>query len=135
MKFIFKMSAALLLGFLVSRCRPAEPPRAIPSDSSDVARLVGLLDYVAADYGRAVQKGRLVDAAEYEEQLQFTEDAKAVLHRILTARALSREAGTDPLTRDLEALAELVATRRDAELVSAGCHSLKTAVVERFGLR
>lgn len=48
---------------------------------ADGHRLIGLLDYVAADYGGAVQDGQVVDQFEYEEQLSLLEDAHELVAR------------------------------------------------------
>jgi S1-C subfamily serine protease len=45
------------------------------SEAPDAARLLFLVEYVGADYGRAVRDGVVVSELEYGEMLRFTRDA------------------------------------------------------------
>jgi high-affinity iron transporter len=132
MKFIFNIAAAACVAASVA-CHPAAPPRvAQTSDGGDVQRLVGVLDYLAADYGRAVEKGTVVNPDEYVEQIRFTEDGHALLRGLLQGRD---DEAARALLRDMEEAAQAVAQKADADEVAARCRSLRNAVVEQFGLR
>src|SRR5688500_8413018 len=83
MKFIFKMCAVLagIVGVdAAAACasRPAAPAPVSPRDGGDAHRLVALLDYVAGDYPRAVHDGVVVSPVEYEEQVHFVGEARAM---------------------------------------------------------
>jgi high-affinity iron transporter len=41
--------------------------------------LLHLLDYVAVDYPEFVQEGTVLDQAEYDEQVEFSQQARALL--------------------------------------------------------
>ncbi len=55
---------------LVCRTRPYRLPR--PQPTADVQTAWRLLDYVAVDYGGAVQGGKIVSASEYAEMREFS---------------------------------------------------------------
>ena len=113
---------------------PAAPPPAAVShtiaDGGDAQRLVALVDYVGSDYAAAVHDGVVVSAAEYEEQLRFVRDARA-----MAAALLGPEAAAEPLTRALDHLAARVDAKARAEEVAAACRAAKEEAVARFGLR
>ena len=55
---------------LFARTRPYRLPR--PQPTADVQTAWRLLDYVAVDYGGAVQDGKIVSASEYAEMREFS---------------------------------------------------------------
>lgn len=82
---------ALLLGILL--LMPAGGPFAQPSEASrpiEAERLVFLLQYIAVDYGAAVQDGAIVNPFEYQEMQTF---AQLLVDRFgdLRARGASEE--------------------------------------------
>ena len=100
------------------------PPRALP-DGGDAQRLVALVDYISGDYAGAVQRGRVIDDGEYQEQLRFAADARTLATGLQADGAL------------LEALArveELVRTRADPDGVRKACRAVREATVADFGL-
>jgi high-affinity iron transporter len=129
-------AAGLAVVTMGSGCgRPAAPPppaaasQAI-SDGGDAQRLVALVDYVGSDYAVAVQGGVVVSAFEYEEQLRFIHDARA-----MAAALLGPGAGAEPVTRALDQLSALVNAKASAADVAAASRAAKDEVVARFGLR
>lgn len=132
-----RAAAAALLGVLTMGwgCgQPAAPPPAAGShtiaDGGDAQRLVALVDYVGSDYAAAVQNGAVVIPAEYEEQLRFVRDARA-----MAAALLGPPAAAEPLTRALDHLAAVVNAKAPAAEVAAACRAAKDEAVARFGLR
>src|SRR5262245_4531426 len=118
MKFIFKIAIGLLLAGSFA-CRPAAAPESLPvRDRGDVQRLVGLLDYRAADYGRAVENGQVVNEAEYAEQIQFSHTGKGLLSGLLQGRDDEHAAA---LRRDMDETAQLVGEKAAADTVAARC--------------
>jgi high-affinity iron transporter len=112
---------------------PAAPPSAgspTITDGGDAQRLVALVDYVGSDYAAAVQNGAVVSPFEYEEQLRFLHDARA-----MAAALLGPSAAADPVTRALEHLSALVSAKAPAAEVAAASRAAKEEVVARFGLR
>jgi high-affinity iron transporter len=130
MNFIFKCAAGAVLaaafgcGDARAGAPHAQPPAA---GASDAQRLVALLDYVAADYGGAVQDGRVVSADEYAEQAHFIADARQIAHELLRS-------ADDPLLRQVDAVAAHVAAKAPAEQVAAACRAAREAAMVRFAL-
>lgn len=76
---------------------------AAASDSSDRSPrlLVHLLDYLAVDYGGAVQKGKVISLPEYKEQLEF---ARTVTDLGQTLPEIKSSAEVQALLQDLDRL-------------------------------
>lgn len=88
----------------------ARPAPTIEQRRSDAEELVFLLQYIGGDYGTAVREGRIVDAREYAEMLQFVAAAKG---RYADLRP--EEPASAPIPAALSDLA-----RRVRSLASAG---------------
>jgi high-affinity iron transporter len=138
LKFNFNFVPALALGGGI--CLVALPAESAPDlapntalelatrDGGDAQRLLALLDYVAGDYGRAVQAGRVIAEAEYAEQRRFLLDARRI------AEQLQPGAAADPLLARLDAVRALVDTKADAAAVSQSCREARELAVVRFGI-
>ena len=125
MKVVFNIAFPLALaGLLAREASPAGPK----DDGGDAQRLVALVDYVGGDYGRAVKDGVVAVPAEYEEQLRFVADARAMARRLVPSDA-------EPLLARLTVLEALVQSRADAEAVRRASHEARDQAVLRFGLR
>jgi high-affinity iron transporter len=137
MKFNFKIAAvAVFLGGVA--CRTPSPSAQSPmasDDGSDVQRLVAVLDYVAGDYPRAVHDGQAVSDDEFEEQMRFAQDARILAQTALRTHEHDADPASDPLTRDVQEIASLMAAKADGAAVSARCQAVRAAAAERFGLR
>jgi high-affinity iron transporter len=68
--FVLLLTLAALLG--ASSC-------ALAQDTPASQTAWRLLDYVAVDYGGAVQDGRIVSAAEYAEMIEFTASVRRLI--------------------------------------------------------
>jgi high-affinity iron transporter len=97
-----------------------------PASESDARLLVGVLDYVAADYGGAVKGGKVVSEAEYREQVAFVEEALA-----LGGRVVGLPESTTPRLREL---ARLVGDRGPTEDVASRCRAIRDAIVGKLRL-
>ncbi|HSD30006.1 MAG TPA: cytochrome c/FTR1 family iron permease [Vicinamibacteria bacterium] len=135
MKFVFIKKGALLAGLAaVCACGPGRARPALPGSSGDggrAQRLVALVDYVGGDYKRAVQDGRVVSDAEYEEQVRFAADALRIAGDLLGKEA---EAG-HPLLARLREIQARVEAKADPAAVAAACRTAREEVVGRFRLR
>src|SRR5207237_416800 len=103
----------------------ALPPPAAAQDQP-LRRVIALLDYVSADYARAVgPNGEILSAAEHGEQVGFVEDA---------ARELRADTGGqgEDLARRLDALREQVAKRVSPALVAAQAKAVRDEIAQRF---
>lgn len=131
MKVVFNIAFISLVLLGAGACQPR--PRTVApaaADGGDAQRLVALLDYVAGDYGRAVQDGRVVSELEYEEQVRFGADARA-----MAARLVGTPRADDKLLAQLAEVEAQVQAKADAESVARACRAARDTAVGRFGLR
>lgn len=112
----------MLLSLLLALTDPAQA--GVPTD--DARRVVAILDYVASDYGGAVQGGAVVSDAEYAEQRGFVADA-ARIAATLPPASLDVAGGMAKLQQD-------VATMAPAETVAADAGHLRAVLVESYGV-
>ncbi|MBI3932214.1 MAG: FTR1 family protein [Acidobacteria bacterium] len=129
----FRIAFVLTLGLAPGACQRAPvtmAPGAPASDGGDAQRLVALVDYVAGDYGLAVKDGVEVSALEYQEQVRFVADARALARRLLGPDVPEGE----PLLRHLARAEALVLARADAAAVTEACRAARDAAVTRLGL-
>ncbi len=93
---------------------------------TDGHRLVGLLDYVAADYGGAVEGGKIVDQTEYKEQLSLLTDAEDLIGRRGDVPA--------QLTTAMDKLEALVRHKADPAQVGEAAGRARRAAIQYFGI-
>ena len=108
---------AVLLAASLAGAAPADDP---------APTILHMLDYVAVDYAEAVRDGAVVDAGEYEEQVEFVFQARALLDRLPPRAARGR------LVADADALLALVRARGPAADVSAAAQHLRRALIEAY---
>lgn len=97
----------------------------------DLQRLAALVDYVAADYPGAVQGGKVLAEAEYEEQRGLLRDAADLVKRLPAPRI---ETAREALAGEMAALARAVDAKATPEQVAALCRGIRTYLVNDFGL-
>jgi high-affinity iron transporter len=92
--------------------------------TDDGHRLVGLLDYIGADYSAAIEDGQVINDFEYREMHTLSDDA----------RSLAKGAETTPaaLTQTLEELDALIAEKASPEEVGETARQARRIVVEHF---
>ncbi|MEZ4307115.1 MAG: cytochrome c [Polyangiaceae bacterium] len=123
---VFAAFLALLLGAGVARAEAPEPPEV------QAHRLVHLLEYVAADYPRAIQKGAVASWDEYEEQLEIAEEADRVGAQLVLSRL-----GNGPpveLATKVSRTRALVQDKAPADEVAASAASAAEMAVRAFGV-
>src|SRR4051812_33231880 len=81
---------------------------AAPQD--DVQRLIALVEYIGGDYGGAVEKGKVVSQAEYQEMVEFS--AKVVRAFTPIKGKFSAEVGAG-LEANVRLLENLIAAKAD----------------------
>jgi len=86
--------------------------------------LVHLLDYLAADYGGAVAKGKVIHDGEYAEQLEFS---KTVLALGQTLPELKERPGIADLCGELDGL---IKAKADPEQVASLARKIQAQVME-----
>lgn len=94
------------------------------SANSEQARMmVHLLDYIAVDYSMAVEKGKIISAAEYQEMQEFA----------ATIESLSKTAPAD-VKSDVQLLKNLIASKASLEKVSSVSNSIKQKIIGEYNL-
>ena len=83
------------------------------ADATDgAAQALHLLDYIGADYPATVAEGKVVDDAEYREQVEFL----SVLQGLVVALPARKERGE--LEKGIANLADAVAKKQDGAVVA-----------------
>jgi high-affinity iron transporter len=123
LRVIIKINVALAAAAL-ALLWAAGPARG--QGEGDLRRAVGLLAYVAGDYGRAVSpQGVVLSESEFEEQRGFVREA---------AREVRAAAGAEgePVAARLDRLAQLVDGRGAPQEVSREARALRDEIAQRF---
>jgi high-affinity iron transporter len=103
---------------------------ALPAAAQENAQTVlHLLDYIGVDYPEAVDNGKIKNADEYKEMLEFTAQ---VTERL---KALPDNPGKAALVVDGQALAKLVQDKAAPPAVAAASGKLRWALVGAYKLR
>jgi high-affinity iron transporter len=120
-----KLGLGLLIGFafLVSTTHAAEQP----SEKSPRV-MVHLLDYVALDYGGAVQKGKVIEEFEYKEQLEFAD----TLLKMNSEIPETMHAG---VAEDLSELKKLIQAKAAASVIEKKSKDIKWKIIGVSGLQ
>lgn len=98
-------------------------------DLEKVRRLILILDYVAADYVLAVSQGEVLDIAEYEEMVAFTETAKMIYSHLALTTPNSREIRTG-----IAKLSELIHKKADPDRIAIACGDIRGHVLSSYPL-
>ena len=102
---------------------------AVAQATPEPAQLIlHLLDYVAVDYSEFVQEGTVLDQAEYDEQVEFSQQARVLLDQLPT------HADKPDLLRQAEQLVTLIQDRRPGPEVSALAHQLRWSVIRAYNV-
>ena len=101
---------------------------AIAAADEDAQGVVHLLDYVAVDYPGAVRNGKVLDAQEYKEQLEFAGNAVELLKK------LPRTASSPKLERDAAAFRARIEAKAPGEEVSRLATALRWEVIGAYNI-
>jgi high-affinity iron transporter len=102
-------------------------PLGVPAQEAQT--ILHLLDYIGVDYPEAIADGKVKNADEYKEMLEFT---RQVSERL---KALPDNARKRDLIGASEALARLVAGKAAQPAVAAASGDLRRAIVDAYHLR
>ena len=97
-----------------------------PALANDAATVWRLLDYVAVDYGGAVDNGRVINAAEYAEMVEFTATIRTRIG------ALPVTASKTSLSAQAEGLQRAVAEKAAPAVVAARARGLADALLTAY---
>jgi len=86
--------------------------------------LVHLLDYLAVDYGGAVQKGRVISLSEYKEQLEFVKTA------VELSQSLPEVKASPEIQTQIQNLNDLIHKKADPVVVAAAARKTQAKVIE-----
>ena len=113
--FAFRPLFALIL---LALCAFAAFPAAAQTATAQVQTSWRLLDYIAVDYREAVQGGRIVNQAEYQEMAEFS---ASVSERLATLPDNPARAG---LINDAAGLQKTIAAKAEPAAVAKAAKSL-----------
>lgn len=119
-RLVFASLAALLVLSTTS------PALGASDADTDAHRLVGLLEYVGADYRMAVEDGEVISDFEYNEMHVLVSDAKELL--------AGQAKQPDQLEKHLQALSELIERKAPVPDVEKVAQKAKLATVDAFDI-
>lgn len=111
----------LLLAFLLSTFSPAFAETAAEDKSPRF--IIHLLDYLAHDYGGAVQKGKVVSPSEYDEQVEFAQKVNEI------AAALPEISSNKLVFEKISKLKKLIDTKADAKDVALTARDIQKDLI------
>lgn len=101
-------------------------PGAARADTGSVETAWRLLDYVAVDYGGAVENGRIKSPTEYAEMNEFSESVATRL------AALPPKPGRQRLINDAATLRQAIASKSDPQRIAALAHGLAAGLLAAY---
>lgn len=118
----------LSLILILSLAGAAPLPRfSSPSlDAENGQRWIFTLQYIASDYNRAVQNGRVVDSLEYEEMQRFARNLMSAYQNL--------EGRKKGITNDLRQLERLTADKAELKQIRTICNALTAAFIKEMNL-
>ncbi len=124
----FSFFLAFVLGAgLLGVARAGHAQDAVPG-AERAQTVVHMLDYVGVDYPQFVQDGKVLDRAEFAEQLEFATQSVALLQQ------LPPQPGQAALVAQAQALRTAVADKTDAATVTAAAGALRRDVIAVYHL-
>lgn len=117
---------ALLIALLWSMLAPAGASAAPTADPNDVQTAWRLLDYMAVDYGGAVEGGRVKSASEYAEMTEFAASVSAKLD------ALPSTPQRAALMSGAARLQAVIARKGSPEEVATLAHALAADLLQAY---
>lgn len=88
------------------------------------AMVVHLLDYLAKDYGGAVQNGKVISQSEYSEQMEFAETVAS------SAKTISDYNQDQNFVESIEMLTAKIKNKEDAKIVSELARQLQAEAIK-----
>ena len=98
------------------------------SSDQDPRLLVHILDYIAADYPGAVEKGKVVSKEEYDEQKEFAAHVRKIGKENLKLQKLT------VLQDELAQIETLILGKKDSKDIATLCRKAETRAIEATGL-
>lgn len=125
------MNRTVFLSFilLVALAGATPSPQQFSSPSFDAEsgqRWIFTIQYIASDYNRAVQNGRVADSLEYSEMQRFA--------RSLVTAYQDADGKKKGIANDLRQLERLIADKAELKQVRAVCSALTAALIKEMNL-
>ncbi|HEV8646598.1 MAG TPA: c-type cytochrome, partial [Burkholderiales bacterium] len=92
-------------------------------------QVLHLLDYVAVEYPQFVKSGKVINADEYAEQVEFSAQVADAV------RNFPPHPEKDALVASAVILARLIADKGDSAKVSQGARDLQRGLIKAYGIR
>lgn len=99
--------------------------KTVYADEGESRMVIHLLDYVATDYGNAVEEGEVINAFEYREMAEF---AKSI-HRLLEEQDIKAGAKTNLLLKAVE-LDSLIGLKVNPDKIKSLAQGMKAELIE-----
>lgn len=115
-------ATVVLLTMLVLLGAPAAQAAQMPENA------LHILDYIGVDYPATVANGEVVNATEYNEQLEFSER----LHQVIAA--LPQRPGRDELLGQAQQLSTSIRQRRDGGEISTATRTMRDRIISLYGV-
>jgi high-affinity iron transporter len=90
--------------------------------------ILHMLDYLAVDYPESVQDGTMLDQAEYDEQVEFSQQVRTMLDQ------LPAHPGKPSLLRQAEQLVARIQDKRPGPEVAALAHQLRGDIIRAYNV-
>lgn len=100
------------------------------SNDKGAETVIHLLDYIARDYPEGVQEGKVVDAQEYNEMIEFSEEAYD-----LTANGSFLPKDQSSLLEDLQELKQFINEKQPEARVSDLSRQIRNALLDITGIQ
>lgn len=121
--FIFRAISGALAALLTVGAL-ADP---LPAQSAQ--QVLHLLDYVAVEYPQFVKSGKVINADEYAEQVEFSAQVADAV------RNFPPHPEKDALVASAAILASLIADKGDSAKVSQGARDLQRGLIKAYGIQ
>ena len=117
---------AIMLALAGTRVAAQPTTPSVQSPSAGVQTAWRLLDYIAVDYREAVRDGRVVNAAEYQEMVEFSDSVGTRL------AALPANPARAELIGDAAALKRSIAAKAEPPAIAAAARHLAAALLAAY---
>ncbi len=88
--------------------------------------LINLLDYISQDYKNAVENGKIINEAEYQEMLDFSEEAHSFFHSISQQTDIKNK---DEINARLTSVRNVILKKGDEDIIARDAQEAKKQVI------
>ena len=121
-------ASTMLRALLLLLCLGSTPPAHAATPPAQSQAVLNMLDYVAVEYPEFVRHGRVLDEAEYAEQVEFSTRVRELVAGMPPAERHAE------LVRRAAELARMIADKAEGERVVAQARALQADLVVEYAL-